>query len=61
MQKAAIKKRKYIIHCVGCKRILSNDCNDRPFQVEVLTKAREDDYDKITRCPRCQTWNGVYK
>lgn len=61
MQKTRTKKRKYIIQCVGCKRTLSCDCNDRPFRTEILIKEREDDYDKITRCPRCQTWNGVYK
>lgn len=61
VQKTMIEKQKFIIQCVGCKKPLSNDCNDRPFRTEIFRKASEDDYDKITRCPRCLIWNGVYK
>jgi len=61
VQKTMIKKQKFMIQCVGGKRTLSNDCNDRPFRTEIFRKTNEDDYDKITRCPRCLTRNGVYK
>jgi hypothetical protein len=61
VRKIMIKKQKFIIQCISCRRTLSNDCNDRPFRVEILKKTCEDDYDKITRCPRCLTWNGVFK
>ncbi|HCA29703.1 MAG TPA: hypothetical protein DEP23_09140 [Ruminococcaceae bacterium] len=61
VQKTMIKKQKFMIQCVGCKKPLSNDCNDRPFRTEIFRKICEDDYDKITRCPRCLIWNGVYK
>ena len=61
MKNTMMKKRKFKIQCIGCNRTLSSDCNDRPFRTEIMKKTREDDYDKITRCPRCLTWNGVYR
>ena len=58
---AVTKKKRYRINCPSCERLISSDSNDRPFQVEVRTKEHEDEYDKITRCPRCQTWLGEFK
>lgn len=61
MQKTTVKKRRFIVQCACCGRILSSDCNDRPFRAEIMQKKHENNYDKITRCPRCQAWNGVYQ
>lgn len=54
-------KMRYKVVCVNCGRIISSDRNDRMFRVEVHRKEYEDEYDKITRCPRCHTWLGVYR
>ncbi len=61
MQISTIPKKRYRISCVCCGRLISTDSNNRPFRVEVRKKEYEEAYDKITRCPRCQTWLGVFK
>lgn len=59
--KTATQKKRFHISCVSCGRLISSDTNDRPFQVEVRNAENETDYDKVTRCPRCRTWLGVFK
>lgn len=59
--KETIKKKRYAIHCPTCKRLISCDSNENAFRVEVRCKEHEDDYDKVTRCPRCRTWLGAFR
>lgn len=54
-------KMRYKVICVTCGRIISSDRNERDFRVEVRSEEHEDEYDKITKCPRCHTWLGVYR
>ncbi len=60
MQIQTERKKRYPIKCPSCRRLISSDSNDRPFQVEIRKTEKEPYYDKVTRCPRCQTWLGVF-
>lgn len=61
MIRVKVKKQHFPILCACCGRILSKDSGEKPFHSEIMHKENEDSYDKITRCPKCLTWNGVYK
>ena len=54
-------KMRFRIVCPVCNRIISSDVNDRPFKVEVKKEENEDDYDKLTRCHKCNSWVGAYR
>lgn len=57
---SAQKVIRYKIACPCCGRLIISDMNNRPFKVEELLPKDSDKYHKVTRCPRCKLWIGVY-